>query len=168
MQVQLIMHGAPGYALPASLAWRARAAWLQEVACTTISGLHRQVSAALTSLGIPHQNEVITPDGLFSVDIVLEGPSHMAIEVDGPQHFACNTLKELGKTLSPISSVAICFCAMVQLRSWCSMWVLWPVRWCLQIMGDLRRLTIVTGRPHTVQTGDAAGAGLAGHQLTFY
>ena len=64
-------------------------AWKVGTSKVVISQFHRQVSAALTKMGVPHEIEYVTEDGLFSLDIVLRGKK-VAIEVDGPSHFARN------------------------------------------------------------------------------
>ena len=61
----------------------------------TISRLHKDVSDALYGMGIDHENEGLTDDALFSVDI-LARPQRVAIEVDGPFHFSANTLRSNG------------------------------------------------------------------------
>ena len=38
-----------------------------------MSELQRDVARVLRALGVPHQLEALTPDGLFSVDIALPG-----------------------------------------------------------------------------------------------
>ena len=60
-----------------------------------ISKLHTDVSAALNSLNMPHTNEFLTEDQLFSIDIALN-QQKIAIEVDGPFHFSANTNAKLG------------------------------------------------------------------------
>ena len=77
----------------------------------------------LTSLEIEHRNEYLTEDKYYSIDIaVLEGtlgPQKLALEVDGPFHFASNTRAPLGtplllstspghQLLSPISQSLFC------------------------------------------------------------
>ena len=64
-------------------------AWKVGTSRVVISQFHREVSAALTNMGVPHEIEYVTEDGLFSLDIVLRGKK-VAIEVDGPSHFARN------------------------------------------------------------------------------
>ena len=87
---------------PAQLAWKQ-----QTCEGTSISYLHERVSSALHKMGMNHEIEHLTEDGAFSVDIHMlssggSGGSsslRMAIEVDGPTHFATNTRKPLGPTL---------------------------------------------------------------------
>ena len=47
-------------------------AWKVGTSRVVISQFHREVSAALTKMGVPHEIEYVTEDGLFSLDIVLE------------------------------------------------------------------------------------------------
>ena len=69
--------------------------WQEQVAATCISRLHRDVSEVLAAMGLPHENEGVTDDHLFSVDIMLRTP-RIAVEVDGPFHFTTNTHRPLG------------------------------------------------------------------------
>lgn len=64
-------------------------AWKRGSSKVVISQFHREVSDTLTNMGVPHEIEYITEDGLFSLDIALKGKK-LAIEVDGPSHFARN------------------------------------------------------------------------------
>ena len=76
---------------------RAERAW-KELSCSkvVISSMHREVSESLNEMGVPHQLEFVTEDGLFSLDIVLKNRK-VAIEVDGPSHFARNKpMRRLG------------------------------------------------------------------------
>lgn len=68
---------------------RAEAAWKVGSGKVVISQFHREVSETLTDMGVPHEIEKVTEDGLFSLDIALKG-KRVAIEVDGPSHFARN------------------------------------------------------------------------------
>lgn len=76
-------------------------AWKEQALNIQISKLHQDVSEVLTSLGIEHHNEYLTEDEYYSIDIaILEGTigqSNLALEVDGPFHFASNTQAPLGK-----------------------------------------------------------------------
>ena len=69
--------------------------WQEQVAATCISRLHRDVSEALAAMGVQHENEGVTEDRLFSVDIMLRS-ARVAVEVDGPFHFTANTRRPLG------------------------------------------------------------------------
>ena len=66
------------------------------------SRFQESVSKALDRLGLSNTAEWHTPDGLFSVDLILEARSTrgepVVIEVDGPSHFTINTGRELGTT----------------------------------------------------------------------
>ncbi len=48
-------------------------------------------------LGVSHELEYITADGLFSIDPAVVD-RRIAIEFDGPSHFTRNTLEPLGHT----------------------------------------------------------------------
>lgn len=72
--------------------------WKEQVLNFMISKLHKDVSAVLEALGVPHQNEFMTEDCLFSIDIALSG-QQVALEVDGPFHFTHNTRAPLGEVL---------------------------------------------------------------------
>ena len=48
-------------------------------------------------MGISHGLEYITADGLFSIDLAIVD-RRIAIEFDGPTHFAAGTLEPLGRT----------------------------------------------------------------------
>lgn len=59
---------------PEGLARRAERVWRASVhPVARSSKLHDDVSAVLWSLGVAHKNNDITADGLFCVDIALEG-----------------------------------------------------------------------------------------------
>ena len=70
-------------------------AWQEAVASAHISRLHNKVSEALAGLGVQHEIECVTDDGLFCVDIMLRH-ARVAVDVDGPYHFTANTLQPLG------------------------------------------------------------------------
>ncbi len=63
-----------------------------------MSNSQREVGDSLRRLGIPHELEYITADGLFSIDLAILDRC-IAIEFDGPYHFTRNTLEPLGHTL---------------------------------------------------------------------
>lgn len=79
--------------------------WRETSREITLSVFHLEVSALLTACGIKHVNEYLAEWGLFSVDIAIieELPGgerkKIAVEVDGPQHFAVNTNQPLGHTV---------------------------------------------------------------------
>ena len=56
-----------------------------------------EVGGSLHRLGISHELEHITADGLFSIDLAIVD-RRIAIEFDGPSHFTRNTLEPLGHT----------------------------------------------------------------------
>ena len=76
-----------------TLSWQA---WKEQALNIVISKLHHDVSANLEALSIPHSNEFLTEDQLFSIDIALQDQK-VAIEVDGPFHFSANTHVQLGE-----------------------------------------------------------------------
>ena len=63
----------------------------------TVSRGQREVGESLCRLGISHELEYITADGLFSIDLAIVN-RRMALEFDGPSHFTTNTLEPLGHT----------------------------------------------------------------------
>lgn len=78
----------------------ARRVWKKTALQTLNSRFHMDVSEKLHFMGIPHEDEFVTEDGLFSIDVAVTGPGGpVAIEVDGPYHFTINTLNPLGSTL---------------------------------------------------------------------
>ena len=62
-----------------------------------MSNGQRAVGESLRRLGISHELEYITADGLFSIDLAIVD-ERIAIEFDGPSHFTANTLEPLGHT----------------------------------------------------------------------
>lgn len=70
-------------------------AWESDVESTIVSKLHSEVSQVMGSLGVSHNIERITDDGLFSADILVEDDK-VIVEVDGPHHFTVNTHQPLG------------------------------------------------------------------------
>ena len=83
--------------LPSSMLPAAVQAYREEARKVTISNGQREVGESLRRLGIPHELEYITADGLFSIDLAIID-RHVALEFDGPSHFATNTLEPLGHT----------------------------------------------------------------------
>ena len=71
-------------------------AWKEQVLNIVVSKLHNDVSGTLQAMGIPHQNEFLTEDQLFSIDIAITDQK-LALEVDGPFHFTANTHATLGE-----------------------------------------------------------------------
>ena len=49
-------------------------------------------------MDVQHDTEARTQDGMFSIDIMLS-QAQLAVEVDGPTHFASNTQRPLGALL---------------------------------------------------------------------
>ncbi|CAL8461792.1 g1323 [Coccomyxa elongata] len=77
-----------------------RRVWKETVKNTLSSRFHMDVSQMLRDMGVAHDFEYVTEDGLFSLDIATAGPrGPVAIEVDGPYHFTLNTRQPLGSTL---------------------------------------------------------------------
>ena len=69
----------------------------EEAQKVTVSNGQREVGESLRRLGIPHELEYITSDGLFSIDLAIVD-RRIALEFDGPSHFTRNTLEPLGHT----------------------------------------------------------------------
>ena len=83
--------------------------WRTTAAQTLNSRFHMDVSEKLHFMGIAHEDEFLTEDGCFSIDIVVTGPKGpVAIEVDGPYHYTVNTLNPLGSTLIRSVSASCC------------------------------------------------------------
>jgi hypothetical protein len=72
-------------------------AYREEACKVAVSNGQREAGESLRRLGIPHKLEYITADGLFSIDLAI-ADRHVALEFDGPSHFARNTLEPLGHT----------------------------------------------------------------------
>ena len=83
--------------LPSSMLQVALKAYREEARKVTVSNGQREVGESLHRLGIPHELEYITADGLFSIDLAILD-QHVALEFDGPSHFTHNTLEPLGHT----------------------------------------------------------------------
>ena len=60
-----------------------------DVAGHTTSALQREVGRGLERLGYRYTNEFVTPEG-YSLDMAIteHGPQWIAVEADGPHHFA--------------------------------------------------------------------------------
>ena len=84
-------------ALPSSMLPAAVKARTEEARKVTVSNGQREVGESLRRLGIPHELEYITADGLFSIDLAIVD-RRMALEFDGPSHFTRNSLEPLGHT----------------------------------------------------------------------
>ncbi len=63
----------------------------------TVSKSQQEVGESLRRLGVSHELEYITADGLFSIDLAVLH-RRIALEFDGPSHFTRNTLEPLGHT----------------------------------------------------------------------
>jgi hypothetical protein len=83
--------------LPSSMLQVAVKAYTEEARKVTVSNGQREVGESLRRLGIPHELEYVTADGLFSIDLAIVD-RHVALEFDGPSHFTHNTLEPLGHT----------------------------------------------------------------------
>jgi very-short-patch-repair endonuclease len=83
--------------LPASMLQAAAQAYREQARKVTVSNGQREVGESLRRLGISHELEYITTDGLFSIDLAILD-KRIALEFDGPSHFTTNTLEPLGHT----------------------------------------------------------------------
>jgi hypothetical protein len=83
--------------LPSSVLQVALNAYTQEARKVTVSNGQREVGESLRRLGVSHELEYITADGLFSIDLAIVD-RRIALEFDGPSHFTTNTLEPLGHT----------------------------------------------------------------------
>ena len=83
--------------LPSSLLEVAVKTYKEEARKVTVSNGQREVGQSLRRLGIPHELECITADGLFSIDLAIVD-RRIALEFDGPSHFTRNTQEPLGHT----------------------------------------------------------------------
>jgi RAP domain len=104
------LNDAPLPCLPAPLDSACEHMWRTfAVAKPTVSDYHTLVSRALDAMSVPHTLEGRTHDGLLSIDVVIQGtdivvdattgaPATIALEVDGPSHFAVNTRTPLART----------------------------------------------------------------------
>ena len=83
--------------LPLSILEVAVKARKEEARKVTVSNSQREVADSLCRLGISHELEYVTADGLFSIDLAIVD-RRIALEFDGPSHFTRNTLEPLGHT----------------------------------------------------------------------
>ena len=83
--------------LPPCLLQVAVEAYRDHARNVTVSRGQREVAGSLHRLGISHELEHITADGLFSIDLAIVD-QRIAIEFDGPSHFMRNTFEPLGHT----------------------------------------------------------------------
>ena len=83
--------------LPPSVLQVAVRAHREKARKVTVSNGQREVGESLQRLGVAHELEHITADGLFSIDLAIVD-RRIALEFDGPSHFTRNTLEPLGHT----------------------------------------------------------------------
>ena len=83
--------------LPPSMLEVAVKTYREKARKVTVSNSQQEVGESLRRLGIPHELECITADGLFSIDLAIMD-RRIALEFDGPSHFTRNTLEPLGHT----------------------------------------------------------------------
>jgi len=83
--------------LPVPMLQAAVQAYREDARKVTVSNGQREVGESLRRLGIPHELEYNTADGLFSIDLAIVD-RRVALEFDGPSHFARKTLEPLGHT----------------------------------------------------------------------
>jgi very-short-patch-repair endonuclease len=83
--------------LPQSILHVAVKAYREQAQKVTVSSGQQEVGECLRRLGVSHELECITADGLFSIDLAVVD-RRIAIEFDGPSHFTRNTLEPLGHT----------------------------------------------------------------------
>ena len=86
--------------------------WKKLAQETSSSNFQKDVSARLKEMGIEHVEEFLAEEGLFSIDIAFSGPNGMrvAMEVDGPFHYTCNTNQPMGHTLLRWDPSSLLFC----------------------------------------------------------
>ena len=75
----------------------ALAAYREEAREVTVSRGQREVGESLRRLGVSHELEYITADGLFSIDLAIVD-RRIAVEFDGPSHFHTDSLEPRGHT----------------------------------------------------------------------
>ncbi len=83
--------------LPSSSLMVALEAYREKAREVTVSSGQREIGRSLRRLGVPHELEHLTEDGLFSIDAAIVD-RRIALEFDGPSHFTTNTLEPLGDT----------------------------------------------------------------------
>jgi len=83
--------------LPPSILYAAVQAQTEASRTVIVSSGQREVGESLRRLGISHELEYTTADGLFSIDLAISD-RRIALEFDGPSHFTTNTLEPLGHT----------------------------------------------------------------------
>ena len=75
----------------------ALAAYREQAREVTVSRGQREVGESLRRLGVSHELEYITADGLFSIDLAIVD-RRIAVEFDGPSHFHTDSLEPRGHT----------------------------------------------------------------------
>jgi hypothetical protein len=82
--------------LPSSVLQVAVKAYRELAREVTVSRGQREVGESLRRIGVSHELQYITADGLFSMGLAIVD-RRVALEFDGPSHFT-NTLEPLGHT----------------------------------------------------------------------
>jgi very-short-patch-repair endonuclease len=83
--------------LPPSMLPVAVRAYSEAARKVTVSNSQQEVRESLLRLGISHELEYTTADGLFNIDLAITD-QRIALQFDGPSHFTTNTLEPLGHT----------------------------------------------------------------------
>ncbi len=83
--------------LPFSILQVALKAYRELAREVTVSRGQQEVGESLRRLGVSHELEYITADGLFSIDLAIVD-RQIALEFDGPSHFTTSTLEPLCRT----------------------------------------------------------------------
>ena len=89
--------GLESITLPSPMLQVAMQAYREQARKVTVSNGQRELGESLRRLGISHELEYSTADGLFSIDLAIVD-RRIALEFDGPSHFTTNTLEPLGHT----------------------------------------------------------------------
>jgi hypothetical protein len=89
--------GLESITLPSPMLQVAMQAYREQARKVTVSNGQRELGESLRRLGIPHELECVTADGLYSIDLAIVD-RRIALEFDGPSHFTRNTLEPLGHT----------------------------------------------------------------------
>lgn len=101
-QAKLIMgarHSETEWYLNPNLLASAEVVWKETVKNVTISEFHNDVSKTLSRISEMHEVEFTTNDKCFSIDIAFP-KEKIAMEIDGPHHFAHNTHQPLGEMIA--------------------------------------------------------------------
>eukprot|EP00854_Cymbomonas_tetramitiformis_P021933 gene21933-26413_t len=87
------------FVLPTGLLEAAKQHQMRASEIVRTSHFQRQVHTELVKMDYSAELEYRTPDGMFSLDIrVVHGEDDLAVEADGPSHFAINKQVQLGHT----------------------------------------------------------------------